>query len=119
MAVFPTHIGPYIILLLCIELLYYLLRRDVHVARVKYVCPHCKQSHVLDSSRVLSGHLYTLLIRSKSTVCNINANVILINILIHAFTFGGVLPHQYMTFCLFAGMGEVKQRYIHSGGGLG
>ncbi|KAL5473825.1 hypothetical protein EMCRGX_G028382, partial [Ephydatia muelleri] len=61
-----------------------------------FVCPHCKQSHVWASSRVLSGHY---LANQK---------------LVHAFTCAGMLPHQYMNFALFAGMGVVKQKYISS-----
>ncbi|KAL5510349.1 hypothetical protein EMCRGX_G005879 [Ephydatia muelleri] len=67
-----------------------------HVARVQFVCPHCKQSRVWASSRVLSGHY----------IANQK--------LVHAFTCAGILPRQYINFCSFAGMGEVKQRYIHS-----
>ncbi|KAL5491680.1 hypothetical protein EMCRGX_G017012 [Ephydatia muelleri] len=67
-----------------------------HVARVQFVCPHCKQSHVWASCRVLSGHY---LGNQK---------------LVHAFTCAGMLPRQYMNFALFAGMGVVKQKYISS-----
>eukprot|EP00731_Ephydatia_muelleri_P024582 Em0016g853a len=62
-----------------------------HVARVQFVCPHCKQC-----SRVLSGHY---LANQK---------------LVHAFTCAEMLPRQYMNFALFAGMGVVKQKYISS-----
>eukprot|EP00731_Ephydatia_muelleri_P036853 Em0338g4a len=62
-----------------------------HVARVQFVCSHCKQC-----SRVLSGHY---LANQK---------------LVHAFTCAGMLPRQYMNFTLFAGMGVVKQKYISS-----
>eukprot|EP00731_Ephydatia_muelleri_P010645 Em0005g1231a len=67
-----------------------------HVARVQFVCPHCKQSRVWASSRVLAGHY---LANQK---------------LVHAFTCAGMLPRQYMNFSLFAGMGVVKQKYISS-----
>eukprot|EP00731_Ephydatia_muelleri_P016665 Em0009g1089a len=67
-----------------------------HVARVQFVCPHCKQSRVWASSRVLSGHY---LANQK---------------LVHAFTCAGMLPRQYMNFALFAGMGVVKHKYISS-----
>ncbi|KAL5500022.1 hypothetical protein EMCRGX_G011514 [Ephydatia muelleri] len=67
-----------------------------HVARVQFVCPHCKQSRVWASSRVLSRHY---LANQK---------------LVHAFTCAGMLPRQYMNFYLFAGMGVVKQKYISS-----
>ncbi|KAL5472992.1 hypothetical protein EMCRGX_G027432 [Ephydatia muelleri] len=67
-----------------------------HVARVQFVCPHCKQSRVWASSRVLAGHY---LANQK---------------LVHAFTCAGMLPRQYMNFALFAGMGVVKQKYISS-----
>eukprot|EP00731_Ephydatia_muelleri_P024571 Em0016g842a len=62
-----------------------------HVARVQFVCSHCKQC-----SRVLSGHY---LANQK---------------LVHAFTCAGMLSRQYMNFALFAGMGVVKQKYISS-----
>eukprot|EP00731_Ephydatia_muelleri_P007478 Em0003g1726a len=67
-----------------------------HVARVQFVCPHCKQSRVWASSRVLSRHY---LANQK---------------LVHAFTCAGMLPRQYMNFYLFAGMGVVKQKNISS-----
>eukprot|EP00731_Ephydatia_muelleri_P003009 Em0001g3009a len=67
-----------------------------HVARVQFVCPHCKQSRVWASCRVLSGHY---LANQK---------------LVHAVTCAGMLPRQYMNFALFAGMGVVKQKYIIS-----
>ena len=59
----------------------------------------------------------TLLIRSKST-SDINANVILFaDWSMLCVLCAGMLPHQYMNFSLFAGMGVVKQKYISSGGG--
>eukprot|EP00731_Ephydatia_muelleri_P000668 Em0001g668a len=67
-----------------------------HVARVQFVCPHCKQSRVWASCRVLSGHY---LANQK---------------LVHAVTCAGMLPCQYMNFALFAGVGVVKQKYISS-----
>eukprot|EP00731_Ephydatia_muelleri_P010067 Em0005g653a len=63
-----------------------------HVARVQFVCPHCKQSRVWASSRV------HYLVNQK---------------LVHAVC-AGMLPRQYMNFSLFAGMGVVKQKYISS-----
>ncbi|KAL5479630.1 hypothetical protein EMCRGX_G023179 [Ephydatia muelleri] len=34
------------------------------------------------------------------------------NLLVHAFTCAGMLPRQFINFCTFAELGEVKQRYI-------
>ncbi|KAL5459893.1 hypothetical protein EMCRGX_G033281 [Ephydatia muelleri] len=48
---------------------------------------------------------------SQSTICLPKVQAIT---LVRAFTCAGMVPRQYMNFCIFAGLGEVKQRYIHS-----
>ena len=35
--------------------------------------------------------------------------------LVHAFTFAGILPRQYINFSNFAGIGTVGKWYIHKG----
>lgn len=67
-----------------------------HTARMMLQCQNCYASCTWASSRVLNGHY---LANQK---------------LIHAFTCAGMLPHQFVSFCKFADMGQTKAGYLHT-----
>ena len=58
--------------------------------------------------------------QAKSHYSNTHAwlSVYLYSRHVHAVTCAGMLPSQFMNFCKFAEMGEVKQQYISSGRSL-